>query len=254
MQQPRQRQTPKIMPSISKCSFCYQITVKIATASCRLFAAGPIRSTSVGKSSNPSPVTWAGSSKEESSIEKENSAAGGGLLFASFSERLDLLSQDKAGKKTSTKAKPKSSSGPATLQIPSKKELDKTITHRPFSDDTLNYVVEGLDGIGLSADESVFSPAALPAAPRLLRSSPPTQMHSSPAIGHQATSTPNHVKGFRLSVSKSPMLSPASSIMQQPANVPMIHRRKGGKGWRRSSAVNGLATPRRATLMVRNCG
>ena len=96
---------------------CSLLLISFSLFLCRLFTSGPIRGhTSVGKGkSNPSPPSWVSSSKEyfscDSSVEKENSSslseADG--LFSSFSQRLDLLGQDKDKPAASASAKNKTS-------------------------------------------------------------------------------------------------------------------------------------------------
>ena len=202
----------------------------------RLVAAGPIGAgaTSVRKNSNPSP-SWGSSSREEylsaeSSIEKEN-----GLLFASFSERLDLLSQDKGHQrqrrrrlKPAAAAQEKGSSRQDVVD-------EQKLSDRPFSQDTLNYVVKEMEAISITHDDDVFESST-----------------NSPAVAGQphATSTPNVVKAVaRLSMSES-LQSPLCRVSE------LIYR-KGGKRWRRSVAAAAAPAPvtdngRRATMMVHN--
>ena len=246
---------------------------------CRLFTSGPIRGhTSVGKGkSNPSPPSWVSSSKEyfscDSSVEKENSSSlSEAGLFSSFSQRLDLLGQDKdkpasaasaAKNKTSESRKPKKKANVLAVPVIGKKASD-----RGFSDETLNYVASGLGAISLnessSASYDVFTSPVVTATP-VGRDQAMTKMAKgetieeeeeetkevegpkfSPAIGQaQATSTPNLVK-VRLSV--------AESLLQSPLNIGMasdlIHR-KGGKRWRRSSmAPPALAPPQSASAAL----
>ena len=246
---------------------------------CRLFTSGPIRGhTSVGKGkSNPSPPSWVSSSKEyfscDSSVEKENSSSlSEAGLFSSFSQRLDLLGQDKdkpasasaAKNKTSESRKPKKKANVLAVPVIGKKASD-----RGFSDETLNYVASGLGAISLnessSASYDVFTSPVVTATP-VGRDQAMTKMakgetieeeeeetkevegpkFSPAAIGQaQATSTPNLVK-VRLSV--------AESLLQSPLNIGMasdlIHR-KGGKRWRRSSmAPPALAPPQSASAAL----
>ena len=244
---------------------CSLLLISFFLFLCRLFTSGPIRGhTSAGKGkSNPSPPSWVSSSKEyfscDSSVEKENSSslseADG--LFSSFSQRLDLLGQDKdkpasaasaAKNKTSEPRKPKKKANVLTVPVIGK----KVSKDRGFSDETLNYVASGLGAISLnessSASYDVFTSPVVTATP--VGDQAMTKMAKgetieeeeeetkevegpkqfSPAIGQaQATSTPNLVK-VRLSV--------AESLLQSPLNIGMasdlIHR-KGGKRWRRSS-------------------
>ena len=205
--------------------------------------------------SNPSPPSWVSSSKEyfscDSSVEKENSSSSEAGLFSSFSQRLDLLGQDK-DKPATASAKNKTSEQP---RKPKKKAnvlavpvIGKKTSDRGFSDETLNYVASGLGAISLnesaSASYDVFTSPVV--ATTTVDDQAMTKMAKgetieeeetkevepkfSPAIGQaQATSTPNLVK-VRLSV--------AESLLQSPLNIGMasdlIHR-KGGKRWRRSS-------------------
>ena len=250
---------------------CSLLLISFSLFLCRLFTSGPIRGhTSVGKGkSNPSPPSWVSSSKEyfscDSSVEKENSSSlSEAGLFSSFSQRLDLLGQDKdkpasasaAKNKTSEPRKPKKKANVLAVPVIGKKASD-----RGFSDETLNYVASGLGAISLnessSASYDVFTSPVVTATP-VGRDQAMTKMAKgetieeeeeetkevegpkfSPAIGQaQATSTPNLVK-VRLSV--------AEALLQSPLNIGMasdlIHR-KGGKRWRRSSmAPPALAPP-----------
>ena len=246
--------------------------------------------TSVGKSkSNPSP-TWVSSSKEyfssDSSMEKENSSVG---LFSSFSERLDLLGQDKPGKKTIEAVRPATTTAKKKPPPPKKKVaalkaaspvIKRKISDRALSEATLNYVASGLEAISLNAlsNEAFTSPViattSSPVMTKMEATPPPILVEEneetveeeaifSPAIGQApAMSTPNLVK-VRLSVAES-LQSPLNSGMA----TELIHRR-GGKRWRRSSSAAPLlgnlapevnsagastTTPsscRRATIMVR---
>ena len=249
---------------------CSLLLISFSLFLCRLFTSGPIRGhTSVGKGkSNPSPPSWVSSSKEyfscDSSVEKENSSSlSEAGLFSSFSQRLDLLGQDKdkpasasaAKNKTSEPRKPKKKANVLAVPVIGK-EVGKD---RGFSDETLNYVASGLGAISLNESSStsydVFTSPVVTATP--VGDQAMTKMAKgetieeevetkevegpkfSPAIGQaQATSTPNLVK-VRLSV--------AESLLQSPLNIGMasdlIHR-KGGKRWRRSSmAPPALAPP-----------
>ena len=198
-------------------------------------------------------------------MEKENSSSlSEAGLFSSFSQRLDLLGQDKdkpasasaAKNKTSEPRKPKKKANVLAVPVIGK-EVGKD---RGFSDETLNYVASGLGAISLNESSStsydVFTSPVVTATP--VGDQAMTKMAKgetieeeeeetkevegpkfSPAIGQaQATSTPNLVK-VRLSV--------AESLLQSPLNIGMasdlIHR-KGGKRWRRSSmAPPALAPP-----------
>ena len=258
---------------------CSQLLISFSLFLCRLFTSGPIRGhTSVGKGkSNPSPPSWVSSSKEyfscDSSVEKENSSSlSEAGLFSSFSQRLDLLGQDKdkpasasaPKNKTSEPRKPKKKANVLAVPVIGK-EVGKD---RGFSDETLNYVASGLGAISLnessSASYDVFTSPVVTATP-VAGDQAMTKMAKgetieeeeeetkevegpkfSPAIGQaQATSTPNLVK-VRLSV--------AESLLQSPLNIGMasdlIHR-KGGKRWRRSSmAPPALAPPASAALLA----
>lgn len=259
---------------------CSQLLISFSLFLCRLFTSGPIRGhTSVGKGkSNPSPPSWVSSSKEyfscDSSVEKENSSSlSEAGLFSSFSQRLDLLGQDKdkpasaasaAKNKTSEPRKPKKKANVLAVPVIGK-EVGKD---RGFSDETLNYVASGLGAISLnessSASYDVFTSPVVTATP--VSDQAMTKMakgetieeeeeetkevegpkFSPAAIGQaQATSTPNLVK-VRLSV--------AESLLQSPLNIGMasdlIHR-KGGKRWRRSSmAPPALAPPQSASAAL----
>ena len=252
---------------------CSLLLISFSLFLCRLFTSGPIRGhTSVGKGkSNPSPPSWVSSSKEyfscDSSVEKENSSSlSEAGLFSSFSQRLDLLGQDKdkpasaasaAKNKTSESRKPKKKANVLAVPVIGK-EVGKD---RGFSDETLNYVASGLGAISLNESSStsydVFTSPVVTATPvgdqamtkmakgETIEEEVETKEVEGPkfspaAIGQaQATSTPNLVK-VRLSV--------AESLLQSPLNIGMassdlIHR-KGGKRWRRSSmAPPALAPP-----------
>ena len=197
-------------------------------------------------------------------MEKENSSslseADG--LFSSFSQRLDLLGQDKdkpasasaAKNKTSEPRKPKKKANVLTVPVIGK-EVGKD---RGFSDETLNYVASGLGAISLNESSStsydVFTSPVVTATPvggdqsmtkmakgETIEEEETKEVEGpkfSPAIGQaQATSTPNLVK-VRLSV--------AESLLQSPLNIGMasdlIHR-KGGKRWRRSSMASAALAP-----------
>ena len=188
-------------------------------------------------------------------MEKENSSSlSEAGLFSSFSQRLDLLGQDKdkpasasaAKNKTSEPRKPKKKANVLTVPV-----IGKKVSDRGFSDETLNYVASGLGAISLnessSASYDVFTSPVVTATPvgdlamtKMAKGETIEEEEEetkevegpkfSPAIGQaQATSTPNLVK-VRLSV--------AESLLQSPLNIGMasdlIHR-KGGKRWRRSS-------------------
>ena len=258
---------------------CSLLLISFSLFLCRLFTSGPIRGhTSVGKGkSNPSPPSWVSSSKEyfscDSSVEKENSSSlSEAGLFSSFSQRLDLLGQDKdkpasaasaAKNKTSESRKPKKKANVLAVPVIGKKASD-----RGFSDETLNYVASGLGAISLnessSASYDVFTSPVVTATP--VSDQAMTKMAKGETIGEeeeetkevegpkfspaaigqaQATSTPNLVK-VRLSV--------AESLLQSPLNIGMasdlIHR-KGGKRWRRSSmAPPALAPPQSASAAL----
>ena len=205
-------------------------------------------------------------------MEKENSSSlSDAGLFSSFSQRLDLLGQDKdkpasasaAKNKTSEPRKPKKKANVLAVPVIGK-EVGKD---RGFSDETLNYVASGLGAISLNESSStsydVFTSPVVTATP--VGDQAMTKMAKgetieeeeeetkevegpkfSPAIGQaQATSTPNLVK-VRLSV--------AESLLQSPLNIGMasdlIHR-KGGKRWRRSSMASAaLAPPASAALLA----
>lgn len=249
---------------------------------CRLFTSGPIRGrTSVGKGkSNPSPPSWVSSSKEyfscDSSVEKENSsslseAAG---LFSSFSQRLDLLGQDKDKPASTASASAKNKTSEQPPRKPKKKAnvlavpvIGKRASDRGFSDETLNYVASGLGAISLnessSASYDVFTSPVVAAATTAAvdddqamtkmakgetieeEETKEVEPKFSPVIGQaQATSTPNLVK-VRLSV--------AESLLQSPLNIGMasdlIHR-KGGKRWRRSSMAPALVPPAASAALL----
>ena len=244
--------------------------------------------TSVGKKSSKSNLspTWVSSSKEyfssDSSMDKENSSIG---LFSSFSERLDLLGQDKdkPGKKTAALTTHKKPPPPKKKVVAAAKAvspvIQRKISDRILSEDTLNYVASDLEAISLNelSKEAFTSPviatASSPVMTKKAMAIPPILVEEteenetveeeifSPVIGQApAMSTPNLVK-VRLSVAES-LQSPLNSGMA----TELIHRR-GGKRWRRSSTaaalvnlaseVNGggasTTTPtscRRATIMV----
>ena len=192
-------------------------------------------------------------------MEKENSSSSEAGLFSSFSQRLDLLGQDKdkpasasAKNKTSEPRKPTKKANVLAVPV-----IGKKVSDRGFSDETLNYVASGLGAISLnesssSASYDVFtSPVVATVADQAAMTkmakgetieeeeeTKEVEPKFSPAIGQaQATSTPNLVK-VRLSV--------AESLLQSPLNIGMasdlIHR-KGGKRWRRSSMSAALAPP-----------
>ena len=206
-------------------------------------------------------------------MEKENSSslseADG--LFSSFSQRLDLLGQDKDKPATASAKKNKTSEQPRkpkkmTANVLSVPVIGKKASDRGFSDETLNYVASGLGAISLneslSASYDIFTSPAAAAATTAGDDQAMTKMSKgesieeeetkeveepkfSPAIGQaQATSTPNLVK-VRLSV--------AESFLQSPLNIGMasdlIHR-KGGKRWRRSSMAAALVPPAAASAAL----
>ena len=200
-------------------------------------------------------------------MEKENSSSlSEAGLFSSFSQRLDLLGQDKdkpasaasaAKNKTSEPRKPKKKANVLAVPVIGK-EVGKD---RGFSDETLNYVASGLGAISLNESSSassydVFTSPVVTATPvggdqamtKMAKGETIEDKEEetkevegpkfSPAIGQaQATSTPNLVK-VRLSV--------AESLLQSPLNIGMasdlIHR-KGGKRWRRSSMASAALAP-----------
>ena len=132
----------------------------------RLFSGGPIKTTYVPKQ-NPS-TSW-GSSKDyasaESYLEKENS--NNGLLFASFGKADDdvyeqegqdrkslaidrgggLIKKSQKGYKTGALKKKTSSKSSIATGRGRKKHTDRD---RLFSNDTLNYVVKGIDAVEIS--------------------------------------------------------------------------------------------------------
>ena len=192
----------------------------------RLLAAGPIRGTSVRKNSNPSP-SWGSSSKEYFSSESSLESTG---LFASFTERRLDEGRDKVKGRRQTAAK----SNKALLS-------ERQISDRPFSEDTLNYVADGLEHIALNDSSSTATDNTVFESPL----PPKADMDKfSPLLG---TSTPNVVKGRLDEVAQSPFLI---NVSHSGRMVP----RRGGKGWRRSAvALNSSQTPSsRATLSVRN--